>query len=135
MELDITDFFLGCDNPQQYSASVIEYGNRVGAITRENACRDGKAQPLVNSEKEVAAVRRYFKGFGAWSEGEITAWPLEELNATLIQDIAGAMREGGLDSDATQEDWDEYELLTRDGQVSGNLFKADDGRIYYNIEG
>ena len=135
MELDITDFFLECDNPQQYSASVAEYGDRAGPMTWENACRDASLYWLVQTEEEVAAAQKYFVSMGAWSEYEVDQWPLENLNAMLIQDIAASMREGNLDSDATQADWEYYAALTHTGQVSGNLFKSDDGRIYYTIGG
>ena len=135
MELDITDFFLGCDNPQQYSASVAEYGARASKITWANAYRDAEAHPLLRTTEEIAAAQKYFASMGAWSDHEIRQWPLEELNAILMQDIAASMREGGLESDATPEDWEEYYARAYDGQVSGNLFKSDDGRIYYTIEG
>ena len=135
MELDITGFFLGCDNPQQYSASVAEYGDRAGQLTWDNARRDADAHPLLQTTEEIAAAQKYFAGMGAWSDHEVRQWPLEELNAILMQDIAASMREGGLESDATPEDWEEYYARAYDGQVSGNLFKSDDGRIYYTIEG
>ena len=135
MELDITDFFLRCDNPQQYSASKAEYGDRAAQITWENACCDSRRSLLFKTSDEVIAVRDYFKGMGVWTEDEIVEWPLEELNAILIQDIAGAMREGNLTCNATQEDWDNYSVLAVDGQVPGNLFNTEDGRVYYNIEG
>ena len=135
MELDITDFFLGCDNPQQYSASVAEYGARARQITWANACRASRRHPILCTYAEFEAARRYFKSFGAWAESAIAAMPLEELNALLIQDIAASMREGGLKSDATQDDWDDYYDQASEGQASGNLFKSDDGRIYYTIEG
>ena len=135
MELDITDFFLSCDNPQQYSASVAEYGDRAGPMTWANACRDATPRPLLHTKEEVTAARDYFASMGAWSKQEVHDWTLDELNAVLIQDIAASMREGNLDSHATSEDWEYYEALTHTGQVSGNLFKSDDGRIYYFIEG
>ena len=135
MELDITDFFLGCDDPQQYSASVAELGRWAGRITWANACRDAKTRPLLQTTEEIAAAQKYFASMGAWSDHEIRQWSLEELNALLIQFIAGTMREGNLDSDATQDDWEYYEALIQTGQVSGNLFKSDDGRIYYTIGG
>lgn len=135
MELDITDFFLGCDDPQQYSASVVELGERAGQITWANACRDAETRPLLQTTEEIAAAQKYFASMGAWSDHEIRQWPLEELNAILMQDIAASMREGGLESDATPEDWRYYEALIHTGHVSGNLFKSDDGRIYYTIEG
>ena len=135
MELDITDFFLGCDDPQQYSASVVELGERAGQITWANAYRDAEAHPLLRTTEEIAAAQKYFASMGAWSDHEIRQWSLEELNALLIQLIAGTMREGNLDSHATPEDWEYYDARAYDGQVSGNLFKSDDGRIYYTIEG
>ena len=135
MELDITDFFLGCDDPQQYSASVAEYGARAMQLTWDNARRDADAHPLLQTTEEIAAAQKYFASMGAWSEHEIRQWSRGELNALLIQDIAASMREGGLESDATQDEWEEYAALVHDGQVAGNLFKSDDGRIYYRIEG
>ena len=135
MELDITDFFLECDNPQQYSASVAELGAIAWQVTWRNATETARDVPLLRTEEEIAAAQKYFASMGGWSKHEVRQWPVEELNAVLIQDIAASMREGNLDSHATPENWEYYEALTHTGQVSGNLFKSDDGRIYYTIEG
>ena len=135
MELDITDFFLSCDDPQQYSASVVEYGDRAGAITWANACRDAKMYPLLRTEEEITAAQKYIKSFGAWSEAEITAWPTDKLGALLIQFIASELRDVGLSASATPENWEYYEALIHTGQVAGGIFRDVDGRIYYSIEG
>ena len=135
MELDITDFFLGCDDPQQYSASNAELGAIAWQVTWRNATETARDVPLLRTQEEIAAAQKYFASMGEWSKHEVRQWPLEELNAMLIQDIASSMREGNLNSHATPENWEYYAALTHTGQVSGNLFKSDDGRIYYTIEG
>ena len=50
----------------------------------------------------------------------------------FIQLIAGDMRECGMDDcDLEDFDWAGYEARASEGQISGNIFKADDGRIFY----
>ncbi len=132
MEIDITDFFNNAD-AFEYSASRAERGNNAGAETWKNAKRKAKSAPLLKTPDQIDALRRYVKDFGAWSEGDITAWNKIECNALFIQLIAGDMREGGLDSDPDESDWSDYQKGAEAGRYAGNIYRAD-GKIYYSLQ-
>lgn len=132
MELDITDFFHNAE-PFNFSASVMEMGKDAGRITWANAKETAADAPLLTSEAQLDAARDYFAGFGAWSREEIAAWDATEVNALLIQEISGNLRE--LESlcmrDDGELDWTHIEALSREGTISGNIYPGDDGRIYF----
>lgn len=125
MELDITAFFNGA-RPADYSASVMELGEHAGEITWNRALVAARRWNLLDTPDKQAAFRAYVRSFGAWSAAEIEGLSLSELNALLIQLIAGDIREAGLDSGAT---WEEHES----GDNAGRLFLGTDGRIYYSL--
>lgn len=131
MELNITNFFNNAA-PMDYSASVAEIGRNAGADTWQAALDDSVDYPLLSSDNEREEVRRYFKGFGAWSETEIAAWTDTELNALLIQFIAGSIRESGLTPDSSTDEWSVYEA---DENGPHDIFRAEDGQIYFYVGG
>lgn len=130
MELDITSFFNDAD-PFDYSASRAERGANAGPETWANAKADASHFNLLDDDGKRDAFRDHAKGFGAWDDDEIAAWTDEELNALLMQMIAGDMREGSLD--ALKPDWDAYQEDAEAGRVAGRISRAGDGRIYYYI--
>lgn len=130
MELNISRFFAEAV-PMDYSASVAEIGNDAARSTWQAACDDSEDYPMLDSEEKREEFRRYVKGFGAWSEDEIRAWSDRELNALLIQMIAGDIREGSLDLE--NPDWEQYEKDSESGRISGRIFKSVDSQIYYYI--
>ena len=117
MEIDVTAF--------SENADPFEFESR-GRSQRRPAnmgkCKGGGA---------TLAASDYVREFGAWSEEEIAAWGPIECNALLIQLISGDIREGDLDCE--EPDWKQYEKDAENGQCSGNIFKADDGKIYYSL--
>jgi hypothetical protein len=130
MELNITHFFTDAA-PMDYSASVAEIGNDAGRSTWQAACEDSSDYPMLDSDEKREAFRAYVKGFGAWSHDEIAAWSDSELNALLIQMIAGDIREASLDTE--DPDWEQYQQDSEAGRISGNIFKGTDAQIYYYI--
>lgn len=132
MELNITDLYNNMA-PMDYSASVAEIGESAGADTWRAACDDSADYMILDTDDKREAMREHVRGFGAWSEEEINAWSDIELNALLLQMISGDIRESVLDDDRSA--WPEYYELAEQGTVSGNLFRADDGQIYYTIGG
>ena len=129
MEINITAFFTEA-TPKFYSASCAEMGDSAGTIIWHNANLASMDWQMICTDEQKEAFRTYVKSFGAWDESEITSWSDQELNALFIQLISGDMREGGLCAGA---DWDEYQAASEAGQVSGRIFKADDGEVYYQI--
>jgi hypothetical protein len=133
MELDITDFFTNAA-PMDYSASVAEIGCNAGPDTWRAACEDSADFPLLQTDEQRAEFRRYVKGFGAWEDEEINAWTDTELNALCIQMIAGDMREAGLSSDCTDEDWMEYQRKAERGTVTSSIYRDEDGsHVWYYV--
>lgn len=130
MELNITAL---CNSmcPRDYSASVAEIGANAGADTWRAACDNAPDySDWLDTDDKRESFRDFVRGYGAWSDNEINAWSNDELTALLIQFISGDIRESGLDAGI---DWPEYYELSEHGTISGNLFRADDGEIYYTI--
>ena len=130
MEIDITSFFNSA-NPCDYSASRFELGDNAGRITWQNALEADSG--LLDSPEKLEAFRDHVRGFGAWDDAEIAAWDRRECEALFVQMISGGMREAGLHSAMAEEDWQEYEACAQAGEIPSNLFRGDDGRVYYYI--
>lgn len=133
MQINITKFFKESE-PMNYSASVAEFGDNAGRITWNNANNAASEWNMLDDDDKRQAFREHVKGFGAWDDDEIASWSDTELNALFIQFVSGDMREAGLDDDHFDDiDWQAYEEGAHDGLYSGNIFKCDDGEIYYHL--
>ena len=130
IELDITDFYYN-SVPSDYSASRMELGDNAGAITWGHACEDAPDYNLLDTDEKREEFKAYIWDFGAWTDEEINTRSSVELNALLMQLIAGDIRDGPLADNS--ENWEGYQEWVNAGQCSGNLFKGDDERIYYYI--
>lgn len=134
MEINITRFVTECD-PFNFSASQAERGDNVGPETWSNAKTEAAREPLLTSPEQLDALRDYVGGFGAWEDDEIAAWSANECNALFIQLVSGEMREAGMDDvDVEDFDWEKYERSAENGNISGNIFRAADGQIYYCLD-
>jgi len=116
MEVNITKFFNGA-NPSHYSASKAEIGDDAGPTTWRNAMA---STYNYITDVNVEEWRAYIRGSGGWTPDEVAAFTMQELNALFIQWISGDIREAGLDTGTT---WEEYEKDAAKGLVSENLFK------------
>ncbi len=134
MEIDITAFVVDAI-PCEFSASRAELGNDAGKITWNNAKREAVESPLLPPDA-TRAFNDWIRGFGAWEPEEIESWGATERNALLIQYISGNLREleslcpseGNDDENDYGIDWD----AARDNdQVSGRIYRGDDGRVYF----
>jgi hypothetical protein len=114
------------------SASAFELGGNAGQITWQAAQEQAEETPLLQSEDELQAMRDFARSSGGWNEDEVNAWTDHELNALFLQWIAGDVRELGADSLA-EIDWTEAEEMQREGQAPSNLFRADDGQVYFYL--
>lgn len=133
MEINITRFFKEAE-PMNYSASVAECGDNAGPMTWNNANKAASEWCMIDTDEKREAFRDHVRGFGAWDDDEIASWSDTELNALFIQMVAGDMREAGLDDDHFDDvDWRAYEEGAHAGRYAGNIFKGDDGEIYYHI--
>jgi hypothetical protein len=79
-------------------------------------------QPLLKDDDARDAARHWLKGFGAWTEDEIAAWSDDELNALVVQFVAGSIRE--MEAYDTPEEYQE-----RDGRIYG----TEGGRWYFYL--
>lgn len=131
MEINITRFFKQA-NSHDYSGSIATHGPNAGPDTWNAALSDFQVHPLINSNSKRAALRTYLAGFGAWGDSEIKAWGNAELNAIFLQLVSGDINESGLDVSAP--DWAQYQADSQAGQISGAMFLADDGNVYYSFE-
>jgi hypothetical protein len=122
MELKITDFFNnfknGNDDTTNYQNSIAVSGMKdIGKITWDNA----KSSPIhFVTEENKQEVIDYFDAFGAWDD--LAEWPVKELNALLIQDIVSNIQDL---EQLCEWDWDQYEIDSQAGQISGMIFQSD----------
>ena len=127
MELNITDFF--------YKARTLDYQNsiansglsNIGEITWNKAKRDAKKYAFATDENRECLID-WLEGFGAWEREEMNAWTLKELNALMIQFVAGWVQE------KENRTWEEYEKLSCAGQVSGCLFEDTEGNVFASVD-
>ncbi len=135
MELNITHLFTEESpfSPFDCSNNRATLGDNAGQLTWQASCETAAQITLLDTDDKRQEFRDWVKEFGAWSVEEIAAWSDTELNALLLQFIAGDVREAFGDSDVSEWDWADYEVRAERGSISSNLFKADDGSIYYSI--
>lgn len=126
MELNITSLMNRKHEMHYYSASQAEYGSDAGRITWENAKDAAEEQPLVTTDEQIAEVKDYFREFGAWEDDEIDAWGVNEVNALLLQLIAGDIRE-------RQHYEDKGEMERYEENLGGRICQCDDNEFYYYI--
>lgn len=105
MEINITALLEKDLSP--FSRSVHEGGEDACRNTWKNAKKENLS--LLDTDEKKEAFRDYVKTFGAWTRSEIWSWDDVELNALLLQLIAGDVQE----SPAKMED---VELYERDGE-------------------
>lgn len=117
-----------------FSHSRMEGGENAGQNTWNLAKEHAASMnpPLLATDEALEAFRDWVKDFGAWDAEEIAAWDATECNALFLQFIAGDVREAGA-SDLESLDWGEYEADCQNGQNAGNLFRSDDGQIYFSL--
>jgi len=134
-EIDITDFFNN-ECPRDFSASIAEIGKDAGMYTWQAAKESAVDYDFLDNAEKVDNFKKYIAGFGAWTTEEVDAWTHQELNALLIQFIAGDMREGGLDKQPV--DWAKYQVDCETGRCVGRIYggsmlAVDGGRVYFSI--
>jgi len=125
-ELNVTHMVESADDYPPMSASVAELGNDAAAITWRNAKAYAASRPLLTNDADRDDARQWLKGFGAWEPAEIAAWSDNELNALIVQFVAGDIRE--LEAFDSFED---YQKAAEAGTAGGRLYKADDGQFYF----
>lgn len=128
MEINITSLLES--DMFAFSHSVAEGGENAAQNTWCNAKEAGTR--FLDTDEKTEAFLDFIAGFGAWDEGERTAWSAEDREALLLQFIAGDVRDTGADNLA-ELDWDEYREGCEAGRYSGRLFRAESGEIFCYI--
>ena len=115
------------------SHSIAEGGENAGQNTWNASKKQAlNSSPLLNTPEKLQAMRDFTRESGGWNREEIAAWSDNELNALFLQWIAGDVRELGADS-LDEIDWEEAEEMQSEGQAPSNIFKGDDGKIYFYL--
>lgn len=136
MELNITRYAHDTDHGT-ISGSIAELGPDAARYTWRNAQAAAGATELLTTPDELDNARDWLRGFGAWSVEELAAMPDTDIRALILQFISGDIREAQHvcpdDDNPLGIDWAAYQTAAEDGPISGQLFCADDGQLYYYI--
>ena len=130
MEIDITSL-MELD-AWELSHSAAEGGWTSGRDCWKASKLAAEEHCLLDTEEKLQAMRDFARNSGGWTREEIEDWTSKELNALFLQWIAGDTRELGADS-LDEIDWTEAEELQREGKATSNLFKGDNGRVYFYL--
>jgi len=127
MEIDVTMYVDEVDCAL-FSASAFELGERVGEITWNNALQHVSINPLIKPEDRSEVVD-WFASYGAWDREEMSRWSDADVNALLLQFVAGDVRE----MEEQCESYEDYEFAAERGEVSGRLYQCPEGKWYYYV--
>jgi len=114
------------------SASRVELGDNAGRITWQAAKEQAEETPILDTPEKLDAMRDFARSSGGWDAEEVAAWDAGEVNALFLQWIAGDVRELGADTLA-EIDWEEAEEMQQAGQAPSNIYRAEDGRIFFYL--
>jgi hypothetical protein len=134
-EIDITRI-VGSENfvPFDLANNRATLGDNAGQLTWQASKDAAEAIPsLLHTPEHKEAFRDWVQSSGGWTREEIDAWTDAELDALLLQWIAGDIREAFGDAEPSEWDWAQYEADASAGRISSNLFRTDDGRVYFTI--
>lgn len=134
-EIEITHLFAedSAFVPFDLSNNRATLGDNAGELTWNAAVETSAEIVLLNTDERKDAFRDFVQSSGGWTREEIDAWTDAELNALLLQWIAGDVREAFDDADFADWDWAQYQQDAERGRISSRLFKSDDGRVFFSI--
>jgi hypothetical protein len=130
MEINISSLLeLDCWN---LSHSRMEGGQNAGPNTWRAAKEQAEETPLLDTPEKLQAMRDFALDAGAWDSEEVERWTDTEVNALFLQWVAGDVRQLGADS-LEEIDWEEAESLQSEGQASSNIFRTNEGEIFFYL--
>jgi len=134
-EIDITSLVRSDEFvPFDLSNNCATLGNDAGRLTWNASIETaGSVASLIPTAEHKEAFRDFVASSGGWTREEIAAWTDTELDALLLQWIAGDVREAFDDADFADWDWAQYEKDCEAGRIAGRIFRADDGRVFFYI--
>ncbi len=109
------------DEMYLYASSQCEMGSDAGKVTWENAIDEADRDPLLNSQDEIDEAKSWAGEFGAWEEEEISKWTDQEVNAFVLQFIAGDIR--GREHYGSDDEWF---AGMESGRSGGSIFQSGD---------
>lgn len=119
-------------NAWQLSHSAFEGGPNAAKNTWQASLEATEDHKLLDTEEKLSAMRAFAVSSGGWTREEIAGWGALELNALFLQWVAGDCRQLGADSLA-EIDWEEIERDIEERLCSVNLFKGDNGSVYFYL--
>lgn len=135
-QIDITRLFADDSSfvPFDLSNNRATLGDNAGQLTwnASKECAVNLIPPLLDSEERKEAFRDFVKQSGGWNAEEIAAWGETELNALLLQWIAGDVRESFGDDEFSEWDWAQYEKDCEAGRSPSRFFRAN-GAVYFDL--
>jgi hypothetical protein len=134
-EIDITHL-IGSDEfvPFDLSNNRATLSDNAGELTWQASVETAQSiVSLIPTAEHKEAFRDFVRSSGGWTRDEIEQWTDTELDALLLQWVAGDIREAFGDADPSDWDWAQYEEDARDGRISSALFCTEDGRIFFSI--
>ncbi len=128
MEIKITRFVkLNAHRMHDFSNSIARSGREdIGSVTWRNACA-AMADPSDWFTNDLDALQSWFADFGAWDREELEAMPGQELNALLLQFLAGDYQ-----SRAEASERGRAELKRWEENEGGRLYRHK-GQWYFSI--
>ena len=130
MEIDITSL-LDLD-AWDLSHSASEGGWTSARDCWQASMLAAEEHQLLDDEEKLQGMRDFARSSGGWTKTEIERWTPTEVNALFLQWIAGDIRQLGADS-LGEINWTEAKELQREGQAPSNLYKGDNGRVYFYL--
>ena len=140
MEINVTSLLE--EDLFQFSHSRMEGGENAGRNTWHAAKEAAASAPILRSEEELDAMRKWARSSGGWEREEIAAWDASELNALFLQLVSAETREAGWDSLEEAEWTDDGKLIGRFHDVPeeeweraecSNIFRGTDGNVYFYL--
>lgn len=130
MELDITSLL-------DLDAWELSHSAAEGGLTSKKDCwiaslAAAKEHCLLDTEEKLQAMRDFARSSFGCTREEIEGFMPKHLNALFLQSIASYTRELGANS-IVEIDWAKAEKMKREGQAPSNLYKGDNGRVYFYL--
>jgi hypothetical protein len=135
MEINIASLLSRSDfDPAECSGSRAELGDDAGRITWQNSMAAAAVPPvLLDTPEKLDAMRDFARSSGGWTQEEVDAWSAQEVNALLVQWVAGDIRQAFDDAEPADWDWVDYEKRAERGSVPSSLSRGADGAVYFDL--
>jgi hypothetical protein len=127
LEIDVTNMVDDADEMPMLSGSCAELGQDAGRITWRNSREYAERHPLLAPD-QLDDARDYFRAYGAWDDEEIDDWTPDEVQAMAVQEVASRIREM-----ERFDSYEEYQDAAERGNVSGLVYRGDDGRFFFTM--